>query len=116
MANGKITVHNKISPHYKEVHVDGAFGGITPRGQISLSFYAERNPIPKSTDFEITEAGTVGDKITDSVDSLAGVLRQFEVGIYMDLNSAKSLVDFLSAKVYELETILNRNNDSRNSK
>jgi hypothetical protein len=111
MAKGKITVHNKISPLYKEMHVDGAFGGITPRGFINLSFYAERAPIPKSTEFEITESGTVGKQIAHSPDSKTGILREFEMGIYMDLNAAKSLLDFLTARVNDLEKALKTNNE-----
>ena len=52
MADKKtITIHNKISSDFREIHVDGAYGGLTPRGLINLNFYAERAPIPKSSEF-----------------------------------------------------------------
>lgn len=102
----QIRVHNKISANYRELHIDGAFGGITTRGYINLSFYAERLPIPKATDFSITSEGKMGDKIADSEDSKQGLLREFEFGVYMDITTAKSLVEFLNVKITELEKAL----------
>lgn len=116
MAKGKITVHNKISSNFRQLHVDGAWGGVTPRGQINLNFYAERTPIPKSTDFEITDGGTVGNVLGHSEDSKQGFLREFEVGIYMDLNAAKSLAQFLNGKVAELEKLITTSNESPSKK
>ena len=100
----KLTIHNKISPNYKSYHIDGAYGGITTRGYISLSFYAERGPIPKSTDFEVIE-NTGLKKIGDSEDSKKGILREFEVGVYLDINTAKELHTYLENKIKELEKL-----------
>ena len=40
--DNQIIFYNKISPNFKEIHVDGAFGGVTPKGDMNLNFYAER--------------------------------------------------------------------------
>lgn len=98
----KITVHNKIANTYREIHVDGAFGGITPRGLVNLSFYAERTPIPKSSEFSIVD-GKIGELITNSDDSKSGILREFEFGIYTDINVAKSLIKLITDKVKDFE-------------
>jgi hypothetical protein len=116
MANRKVSFHNKISSNYRELHVDGAFGGVTTRGYINLSFYAERAPIPKSTDFELTEDNTVGNLIGHSEDSKTGILREFEFGIYMDLNAARTLAEFINNKVADLEKLLKDNNDKNTSR
>ncbi len=116
MAKGKITVHNKISACYRELHVDGAFGGVTPRGFINLSFYAERQPIPKSTDIEITDEGLLGEAVVNSKDSKQGILREFEFGIYMDVHTAKSVLEFLKTKIEDLEQIVNTKNGKRITK
>lgn len=100
----KLTFHNKINPQYREIHVDGAHGGITTRRLINLSFYAERLPIPKSTDITIDEKGKVLKKEASS-DSKFGVLREYELGIYMDLGTAKEILEFLKLKIKELEGI-----------
>ena len=116
MAKQKVTIHNQISPNYKQVHVDGAFGGLTTRGLINLSFYAERLPIPKSSDFEISEQGTVGTLLTNSEDSKNGIIREYDFGVYMDINAAKSLIEFLSQKVSDLENALKLPNESSSAK
>jgi hypothetical protein len=100
--NKKVTIHNKISNTYREIHVDGAFGGITPRGLINLSFYAERTPIPKSSEFKITDK-RIGELIKNSSDSKTGILREFEFGIYTDINVAKSLIKLLTEKINDFE-------------
>jgi hypothetical protein len=105
MAQEKITFHNKVGANFESYHVDGGFGGITPKGYIHVSFYSERFPIPKSTDFQILEKNSVGEKISDSEDSLKGILRQHHVGIFMDLAAAKNLIQFLNKQVDELERI-----------
>lgn len=116
MAKNKVTIYNKISPNYRQIHVDGAYGGLTTRGLINLSFYAERLPIPKASDFDITEQGTVGNFSSNSEDSKTGIIREYDFGIYMDLPAAKSLVDFLSTKITELQKLLNSHNDVPNIK
>ena len=101
-----VTVHNKVSPFYKPVHVDGVYGGITPRGLLNVSFFSERFPIPKSTEFKLNHKSKTVTKVKDSDDSKNGILREYEVGVYMNLEAAKSLSKFLVAKIEELEKAL----------
>lgn len=98
----KVTIHNKISGNYRQIHVDGAFGGITPRGLINLSFYAERTPIPKSSEFAI-ENNYFGTLLNNSEDSKTGVLREFEFGIYADISVAKAIIKLLTEKIDDFE-------------
>jgi hypothetical protein len=105
----KITFHNKINPLYREIHVDGAHGGITTRGYINLSFYAERKPIPKSNVVTIDETGLVVGNV-DSKDSKVGILREYEVGIYLDRNTAQELANFLQQKIKEIDILTNTEN------
>jgi hypothetical protein len=111
----QITFHNKISPNFRELHVDGAYGGITPRGFLNLNFYAERRPIPKSSDFKIISESKVGDKIRDSDDSKTGILREYEFGIYMDVRTAKQLVKFLTSRIEEVESLMKNASDAKHS-
>lgn len=99
----KITVHNKISENFRQTHVDGAYGGLTPRGLLNLNFFAERSPIPKSQDLEVIDNARVGNVISNSPDSKIGIIREFHHGIYMDLNVAKEIVKLLSTQIALLE-------------
>ena len=37
------------NPAFRVVHVDGAVGGVTPRGRIPMAVYSERPAIPQSS-------------------------------------------------------------------
>jgi len=100
----EIVIHNKILPTYKGVHVDGAYGGITTRGLINISFFSERSPIPTGSVFTITEQGKLGELIGDFEGSKKGIVREFEIGVYMDITIAKALAVLLNSKVEELES------------
>lgn len=110
---GTIEFHNKISPNFRSIHADGAYGGITSKGLINLNFFAERFAIPKSTIFEIDPEsnGGIGAKIKDSHDSKTGIVRDYEVGIFLDLETTKKIRNLLDIKISELENILTQTSD-----
>jgi hypothetical protein len=98
-----IEVHNKISPLFQQISIDGAFGGITPQGKINLNFFSERLPIPKSSTFEISENKVIK-KISDSPDSKKGIIREYSFGVYMNLETAKGIGLWLKEQVEKLES------------
>jgi hypothetical protein len=110
----QITIHNKFASGYRQIHVDGAFGGITPRGLINLSFFAERVPIPKSSDFKI-ENNAIGALIENSADSKNGVLREYEFGVYMNPEVAKSIITMLSTQLELFENFVKDQQDATNN-
>ena len=95
------TVHNKISKSFRELHVDGAYGGITPKGLCNINFYAERLAIPKASEFKIEDEKLV--KISDSADSKKGIIREFETGVYMTIDTAKELHKWLGDQIIFFE-------------
>lgn len=101
----KVTFHNKINSSFREIHVDGALGGLTPRGFLNLNFFAERFPIPLSTDFNITDNVKLGEKLEDHIDSKTGIIREYEFGIYMNIETAKNLSILLENKIKEHEAL-----------
>ncbi len=96
-----VTIYNKISNNFRELHIDGAYGGITPKGQFNINFYAERLSIPKSTIYNIKENNFI--KISDSEDSKNGIIREFETGIYMTVETAKEIYEWLGEQISNLE-------------
>lgn len=96
-----VTIYNKISNSFRELHFDGAYGGITPKGQFNINFYAERLSIPKSSDFNIEENRLV--KVSDSEDSKQGIIREFETGIYMTLETAMEIHKWLGEQLSKFE-------------
>lgn len=104
----KITFYNKIGSTFRQVHVDGAFGGISPKGLLNLNFFSERFAIPKQTEYVIKEDNSL-DKIKDSDDSKEGVIREYEFGVLLNLEAAKRLEVLLQETIKELEKLENNN-------
>tara|TARA_R110001592_G_scaffold78374_1_gene235130 strand:- start:652 stop:993 length:342 start_codon:yes stop_codon:yes gene_type:complete len=99
-----VIIHNLKNSGFRQIHVDGAQGGLTPSGKFNLNFYAERMVIPKGTEFEINENGTLGDQIRHVDGSKKGIVREFEFGIYMSLEACESLKNFLDKKIEEIRS------------
>lgn len=95
-----VDIHYEKNPMYRTIFTDGAIGGVTPVGQINLSFYATRQAIPKSITHELAKDGVVMNEIKISDDSKSGIIREIEVGVYMNMKSAKDLYEFFK-KIFE---------------
>ena len=108
-----IVIHNIKNSSFRQIHVDGAHGGITPTGLININFYSQRNAIPKGTEFNLTSKGELGSIVKDIDDSKVGIVREFEFGAYMDLNTCISLKQFLEKKIDEFREITNGKNKDK---
>ncbi len=94
-----ITSHHIKSNYFRVIHADGAIGGFTPRGQIFFNLYSERPPVPEIT-VHAVQNGQLGKEITEGRPPLsAGILRELEVGVIMDVNVAKALVTWLNERI-----------------
>lgn len=101
----KIDIHYIKNPGYRQIHADGAYGGITTRSKVNINFYAERKNIPKSEQYTVSDEGGLSEKISTSADSKDGIIREVELGVYMDVEVAKSLISFIQTKIDLLESI-----------
>jgi non-canonical (house-cleaning) NTP pyrophosphatase len=90
--------------NYSVHHVDGAYGGITPKGDITLNFFSERFPIPNTVTHELIDGKTLGKEI-DKV-SKEGIIREIECGIIINLDTARSINKWLIDKINEIENII----------
>lgn len=94
------------SNHFRVVHADGAFGGLTPRGYIQMEIWSERQPIPKQTTYQIVDAGdgpVVGEEVRDARIVRDSIIREVEVGIVLDIDLARLLITWLQDRVEALE-------------
>jgi hypothetical protein len=85
------------------VRADGAIGGTSPRLELFITFYNERFTIPRVLTYEATPEGAPGEEIRSERESKEGIIREAEVGITMDLPTAKSFAFWINEKVAELE-------------
>lgn len=102
---GALEFHYQKTSQYRVYHSDGAVGGPTPRGQFSLSFFSERPPIPrvgKRTVIDVANGqATMGPE--EPVDVLAGIVRQIEATVMMDLRAAQELYTLFGEQLALLE-------------
>lgn len=93
----EITMNYLKVPSYRSYHVDGAFGGISPNGNIYCEFFIERNVTPQKVVHFLTDVGTLGEE-KERVGK-EGLVREIESGIVFDINTACLLKDWLEEKI-----------------
>ena len=78
----------------------GFYGGINPvTGELHISIFSERAPIPTSTVHQLNENGTLGDELPEKREGRDGVVRVVQDTIYMDLATTLALQDWLSQRL-----------------
>lgn len=116
--DGKIEFHYQKTSQYRGVHADGFWGGPTPRGILAVSFFSERQPIPRHAERPVvSESGataTLGPEVV--TDALEGVVRQIETTIYMDLRTLQEFYSWLGPHVAAMERGLDIPADQRITK
>ena len=103
------------SNYFRVVHADGIFGGLTPRGNIQMEIWSERQPIPKQTTYRLVEEGDgfgTPEEIVESRVVRDAFIREVEVGVVLDLGLAKSLIEWLKIRVEMLESAMSGANPS----
>jgi len=98
----RVRFHFIKSNFYRVIHVDGAYGGLTPRGGIFFALYSERVPIPQITVHKITNDTTLGEEIQEERQAKDGIVREVETGIAMDLAAAEGFHKWLGERISEL--------------
>ncbi len=99
----ELELHYLKTNDYRSFHVDGVFGGITPKGNIYMELFLERAPTPKKIVYELNENGTLGKEV--SHESKAGLIREIEAGIVLDLATAESINSWLKEKINILKSV-----------
>jgi len=91
---------------YNPIYVNGAHGGISPRGELVMNFYLERQPLPNEIVHEITPAGTIGpETAVDPSDLTRSLVRQVINGVVVNYQTARELHYWLGEKVKEMEAL-----------
>lgn len=100
----KINFKYKFTEDYNPEYINGAYGGVSPRGEIIVNFYFERTPIPYEENYNINKDGDiVGLSKTHPKDHAANIIRYVPTGIVMNLESAKSVYQWLGEHIEALE-------------
>jgi hypothetical protein len=94
-----VTFHYVKSNHFRVVHASGVFGGLNPDGTLLVSVFSERAPLPDVTVQKVESGGQIGSEIIEMRKSSDGIVRELEVGLNMDIRTARMLVDWLKERI-----------------
>ena len=88
---GQVKVHYEYSKDYRLIPATGAWGGVSPNGEIILDLYVERKSAPKSLSMEIDESGKTTEKSREG----EKIIRELQIGIVMRSDIALDIGEFL---------------------
>jgi hypothetical protein len=92
------------SNQFRVIHADGAFFSLS-QTSLTISFFAERQPIPRRVTHKVNPDGSIGDEIVDQRVVRDAVVRDTEVAVAMSIETAKRIrekVDEILKKFDEL--------------
>ena len=71
---------------YNPVYVNGAHGGISPRGEIVANFYLERPPLPNEITHAINPDGSIGAEViaVDPENLNSSIVRYVSNGVVLN--------------------------------
>jgi hypothetical protein len=93
------------SNFFRVVHSDGAWGGISPQGNIHMAFYSERPAIPDVSRMVISRATSELIK-PEEYEATSKIVREMEVDVVLDLRTAIQLRTWLDGKITALQKII----------
>jgi hypothetical protein len=93
---------------YNPIYVNGAQGGISPRGEIIANFYLERPPLPNEITHAINPDGSIGTEVVavDPEDLNSSIVRYITNGVVLNYQNAKALHSWLGEQIEALEGMM----------
>jgi hypothetical protein len=102
----EITFKYVFNYGYNPTYVNGAQGGFSPRGEMVINFYLERQPLPESITHEITPQGAIGRETSVEPEDLANSMVRFiDTGVVMSYENAKLFHAWMGDKLREMEEL-----------
>lgn len=89
---------------FRVIHADGVIGAITPGQHIHFALFSERPAIPQRIEQVLNPGGSPGQEVLRQ--GRAGYIREMDVDVIVDLKTAKSIHQWLSERIAELESTL----------
>jgi hypothetical protein len=93
------------SNQFRVVHADGAFFALTGQGGVTISFFAERQPIPRRVVHKVNRDGSIGEEVMDQRVVRDAMVRDTEVAVTMNAETAKQVKEKLEEILKKLEEI-----------
>ena len=87
----------------KELHVNGAFGGVSPDGTIRMAFYSERQAIPNVEKRPINPDKTLGDQKEE--EKRYEYVRIVQASLVFNDKAAINFINWLDGRIKDLQQL-----------
>ncbi len=104
----KATFEYVFGDDFNPEYANGAIGGPTTQGEIFVSFYVERNPLPYSQTFKVKPDGQLAEEFERDPkieDGSISVVRFVTAGVIMTRETAKRVHDFLGRHLEAMDAL-----------
>jgi hypothetical protein len=102
----EITFKYLFNYGYNPTYVNGAQGGFSPRGEMVIHFYLERQPLPEAISHELTADGAIGRETgMEPADLSKSMVRFIDTGVVMNYENAKVFHAWMGEKLREMEEL-----------
>jgi hypothetical protein len=101
--NVQLPVHFIKSTCFRVVHANGVWYGGDNQGNLHLTFFNERNAIPKLVVVNLDERGAVVSEDETKRESKKGMVREMEVDIVMSIQAAADLYQTLGENLKAIQ-------------
>ena len=110
---GKIEFKYIFPEDYNPAYANGAYGGLSSKGEIVINFYTERVPLPYSVVNELDEEnGVIGDELKrDPKNEHPLMVRFITGGVILSPSSAKTIHEWLGKHLAVLEAAEEKKSD-----
>lgn len=87
---------------FRVIHADGAIGGLTPSGNVHISFYSERSAIPKTMFHTRNEDGSLGSPIPEETIVRDEIIREMDIDVVLSPAAVDGLIKWLTDRRADL--------------
>jgi len=85
--------------HLRDLYVNGLWGGFTPRHEMYIHFFSQRNALPKTATHEIQD-GKLGKEV--SLETGGDLVRLVQASIILDKSTALAFRDWLNEMIAQM--------------
>lgn len=89
---------------YRNIHIDGVYGGLTPKLEIHMAVFTEHQPLPMRIVHELKD-GRLGPEKLDKRIISGEMERQLEAGITMSPAVARLVVSWLQKQIEQVNAL-----------
>lgn len=101
----QLPIHFIKSSHFRVIHASGVWYGGDAQQNLHLTFFNERNPIPKLLVVDLNKEGEILGEDLSKRESKQGIIREMEVDVILSLPAALELHKTLGENLKAIQEV-----------